>query len=204
MRRATVLMVAVVIAVALVVVVNALTPAPADAATRVITRTFSSNAPITIPDSGAATPYPSERTVAGFNRGRILDVNLSLRNFSHQFAEDVDVLLSRAGTSRTVMSDVGGLSGANNITLLLDDEAANSLPDSSQLVGGRFKPTNAVTVSDPFPQPTPTPNPQSALSGFNGLSPNGLWRLRVVDDTNGDSGQFAGGWTITITARVQI
>jgi hypothetical protein len=201
MRRATVLMVAVTISVALVVVANALTPAPADAATRVITRTFSSNGPITIPDVGAATPYPSERTVAGFNRGRVLDVNLSLRSFSHDFPPDVDVLLSRGNMGCTVMSDVGGFPDANNITLLLDDEAADRLPVADQLVSGRFKPTDAEGPDFFFP-PVPSRG-FPALSGFDGVNPNGTWQLRVVDDDAGVPGRFAGGWSITIKARVQ-
>jgi hypothetical protein len=66
-------------------------------------------------------------------------------------------------------------------------------------------PTNRLkNYTDTFPAPTPTPSAQSALSGFDGMNPNVVWKLRVVDDfspTNG--GIFAGGWSITIKARVQ-
>jgi large repetitive protein len=188
--------------VALVVVANALAPAPAEAAKRfkVVTKTFSKPQPITISEVGAATPYPSEKTVAGFKRGRILDVNLSLRSFSHNFPPDVDVLLSKGNIGCTVMSDVGGFPDANNITLLLDDEAANRLPVTGQLVGGRFKPTNAEGPDLFFP-PVPSRG-FPALSGFDGLNPNGTWQLRVVDDDAGIGGEFAGGWSITIKARV--
>ena len=206
MRR-TVLLVAAVIGLALVVVASVMSPKPADAATRVVTRTFSNPTQITIPSSstsGTAVPYPSERSVQGFNQGTILDVNLSLKNFSHTFPEDVDVLLSKKGRTRTVMSDVGGSADVTNITLNLDDEAPNGfLPDSGPLVGGRFRPTN-IGAGDIFPQPTPTPSSQSELSGYDGMNPNGPWRLRVVDDTGADVGRFAGGWSITIRARVQL
>src|SRR5436309_3488514 len=40
-----------------------------------------------------------------------------------------------------IMSDVGGINWATNVTLTLDDAAAPSLPDSGQLVTGSF-PTN--------------------------------------------------------------
>jgi len=61
-----------------------------------------------------------------------------------------------------------------------------------------------VGGGDFFPAPTPTPSAQSALSGFDGVNPNGTWKLRVVDDVSSfDGGQFAGGWSITIKARVQ-
>ena len=207
MRRANIVLLAVVIAVALVVLANAVTPTPADAATRVVTKTFSSNQPITIPSagsSGTATPYPSERNVQGFDQGIVRDVNLTLKNYSHTFPDDVDVLLSKKGKTRTVMSDVGGGLAANNFTIKLDDESPNGfLPDNSQLVAGSFRPTNAEG-GDFFPAPTPTPSAKSALSGFDGVNPNGTWKLRVVDDVPSvDGGQFAGGWSITIKARVQ-
>jgi len=210
MRRANIVLLAVVIAVALVVLANAVTPTPADAATRatkVVTKTFSSNQPITIPSagsSGTATPYPSERNVQGFDQGIVRDVNLTLKNYTHTWPDDVDVLLSKKGKTRTVMSDVGLATDANNITIKLDDESPNGLlPDNGPLVGGSFRPTNAEG-GDSFPAPTPTPSAQSALSGFDGINPNGAWKLRVVDDVSGaDGGQFAGGWSITIKARVQ-
>jgi hypothetical protein len=206
LMRPTVVLVALIIALALVVVASAISPKPADAATKVVTKTFSNAQQITIPDngvSGTAVPYPSERSVQGFNQGTVLDVNLSLKNFSHTFPDDVDVLLSKKGKTRTVMSDVGGGSAVNNITLNLDDESPNGfLPDNGPLVGGKFKPTNMEGL-DSFPAPTPSPSAQSALSGFDGINPNGVWKVRVVDDAGGDSGAFAGGWSITIKARVQ-
>jgi large repetitive protein len=205
LMRPTVVLVALIIALALVVVASALSPKPADAATKVVTKTFSNAQQITIPNnSGTAVPYPSERSVQGFNQGTVLDVNLSLKNFSHTFPDDVDVLLSKKGKTRTVMSDVGGGSAVNNITLNLDDESPNGfLPDNGPLVGGKFKPTNEEGL-DFFPDPTPTPSAQSALSGFDGINPNGVWKVRVVDDFSAaDGGAFAGGWSITIKARVQ-
>jgi hypothetical protein len=176
---------------------------PADAAGRfrVVTKTFSNPQPITNIFGGAATPYPSERTVRGFDRGRILDVNVSLKNYSHTFPDDVDVLLSRGDTGCTVMSDVGTFLDADNITLLLDDEAADSLPDGGQLVGGRFRPTNAEGP-DFFPPPAPSRG-FPALSGFDGSNPNGTWQLRVVNEDGSSSGQIAGGWSITIKAKVR-
>ena len=209
LMRRTVMLVAAAIALVLVVAI-AWVPKPADAShTRVVTRTFSNNQQITIPagaptdTAGAAAPYPSDLNVDGFDRGTILDVNLLLKNYSHTHPDDVDVLLGHRQRTRTVMSDVGGSADVTNITLNLDDEAPNGfLPDNGPLVGGRFRPTN-IGAGDIFPQPTPTPSSQSELSGYDGMNPNGPWRLRVVDDAGGDVGRFAGGWSITIRARVQ-
>lgn len=204
--------VAAVLAMAMAVALTALLATllatqPADAASRfkVIKKTFSSTQPITIPSggaAGAATPYPSEKNASGFKRGKILDANLTLKNFSHTFPDDVDVMISHRGVNRTVMSDVGGGTPVNNITLKLDDEAVSPLPDEAPLSGGTFKPTN-IGPADTFPAPAPTPSGLAELSGFDGKNPNGPWQLWVIDDVSSvDGGQFAGGWSITIKAKV--
>jgi hypothetical protein len=35
------------------------------------------------------------------------------------------------------------------------------------------------------------------------MRPNGFWKLYVFDDEEVSRGQFDGGWTIQITARVK-
>ena len=204
MRRLTLLLAMMFASLALVVGMAL----PAVAATKVVKKAFSYAQPITIPAGaptttfGAAAPYPSEKSVSGFNHGEILDMDLTLKNFSHTIPDDVDVMLSHKGVNRTVMSDVGSDINANNITLKLNDEAANPLPNESSLTGGEFRPTN-IGRTDSFPSPAPTPSGQVRLSGFDGADPNGVWKLWIVDDVGGATGQFAGGWSITIKARVQ-
>ena len=52
-----------------------------------------------------------------------------------------------------------------------------------------------------FPSPANTlPTDGSALSVFDGTDPNGTWNLFVVDDVARTRGQFAGGWSLEITA----
>lgn len=204
------------LAVALVMAVLVAASGPADAVTRTVKKTFSNQGQVLIPadavpgncnnvgPSGIAAPSPSQRT-ASFPRGsHIKDVNLVLKNYSHVFPADVDVLLAHKGVNRTVMSDVGGGSpGVSNITLKLDDEGATHLDDFDAPEGGSFKPTNVDGIaSDGFPAPAPTQDQRSALSGFNGLNPSGTWNLFVQDDSPDDCGVFAGGWSITIRAAV--
>lgn len=197
---------AVVLAVALLALL-ATPPAGAASRYRIVTKTFSSAQTIAIPAGapsntiGAAAPYPSERNVRGFKKGKIRDVNLTLKNYRHTWPHDVDVMLSHRGVNRTVMSDVGGNFDVNDITLKLDDEATNLMDEVSQLTAGRFKPTNNG-ADDAFPSPAPFPSGLAKLSGFDGKNPNGPWSLWVVDDGPGDAGRFAGGWSITIKARV--
>ena len=54
------------------------------ARTRIVNRTFTSAAPITVPpDSAVSVPYPSTIQVGGFHQGRILKARVSLLGFSH-------------------------------------------------------------------------------------------------------------------------
>ena len=188
----------------------------ADAATQAVTKSFNKTAPILIPagahvvdcgsgpTQGAAASYPSAKTIKAFPAGStIRDVNLVLRNFSHSFPDDVDVLLSKGQRNRTVMSDVGAGDDVNNITLTLDDEASTPLPDQQPpLASGTFKPFNSEGI-DEFPGIAAADvSTNSSLSGFDGRNPNGIWALRVVDDTDDDCGQIGGGWTLIIKASV--
>src|SRR4051794_27037132 len=72
---------------------------------RADTQSFSNSTFITIPDSGAATPYPSNVTVNGM-AGTITDVSVTLNNFTHSWSSDVDVLLvSPTGQKVVIFSD---------------------------------------------------------------------------------------------------
>jgi subtilisin-like proprotein convertase family protein len=167
------------------------------------TKSFTNAAAITIPDSGAATPYPSVINVAGMD-GTISNVTVTLRNLIHTWKSDVDaVLLSPAGQKVMVMSDVGSAyTASGSVTITLSDAAAASLPASTALSSGTYKPTNYTDSSpggDNFPAPAPAGPYASTLSTFNGQSPNGTWSLFVFDDGPGDLGSFGAGWSITIT-----
>ena len=208
------------LALALVVLAIGTSAKQAEAATRLVTKTFSTSGLILIPEGsvyapqpgactgttvGTAAPYPSEKSVGAFPSGsHIRDIDLTLKNYSNnQSPDDVDVMLAHSGKNRTVMSDVGGGQFVDNITLRLNDEATRVLPDTSTvtLVGGGWRPHNYVS-GDSFPSPAPTQDSRSALSGFDGQNPNNTWRLFVRDDFSFDCGKFGGGWSITIKAAV--
>ncbi len=186
---------------------------------KLVTRTFSSNGQIDIPDAGTdgpADPYPSIIEVDAFGKykkARIKDVNLTLRTFSHTFPDHVDVMVVHGNRQATVMSDVGGSTDAVNLTITLDDEAANGgLPGSVPLSSGVFHPGNRLggtETTDLFPAPAPpqiwfpTGYSNIALSTFDGAKPDGAWRLFVQDDTTANAGNVAGGWKLEITAKVK-
>jgi hypothetical protein len=179
---------------------------------KIVTRTFSSAGVIAIPGTGTVgvgSPYPSTIKVMGFKKGKILDVNLQLNNYSHISSVDIDILLTATqlpGRTATVLSDIGG-GNAANVNLVLDDQAATPLPQVGPLVSGTFQPTNADPFVnepiDPFPSPAPAINGNALLGAFEGGDPNGIWQLFVVDDAINDTGNLSGGWGLEITAKVK-
>jgi hypothetical protein len=161
----------------------------------VVTRTFASAVPITIPIHGAADPYPSTIQVTGLRTDTILDVNVTLSGLSHTGPDNLQVILVAPNglTAVGLMSDIGAFFNVSNVTLNFDDQAAAFLPFEVQIVSGSYKPT--------FPGVAPGPD-TATLRSFNGLNPNGTWRLYVADTENGDTGSLT-GWALTITARVR-
>ena len=151
--------------------------------------------------TGAATgapanPYPSSINVAGV-LGTVSKVTATITGFSHTFPSDVDILLVGPGGQKVLLlSDAGGSTDAVNANLTFDD--AGPLVGAT-IVSGTFRPTNVTATGDVFPAPAPAAPYGSALSAFNGLSPNGTWSLYVVDDAGLDAGSIAGGWSLTIT-----
>lgn len=156
--------------------------------------------PITIPSSGAGTPYPSSITVSGYDPA-ITDVNVQLAGLSHTWPDDIDILLvGPEGENLVIMSDAGGSADLVNVDLIFDDAAPGPLPDSTQIISGTYQPTD-YEPGDAFDPPAPTPSTATTLATFNGTNPNGDWHLYIMDDTGSDLGQLAGGWCLQITAE---
>jgi len=150
----------------------------------------------TIPLVGTASPYPINIIVGGLS-GPILDVNVGFTGLTHTAISDVGALLRGPGGQTVVLFDgVGGITGVNNVNLVLDDQALSSLPNGG-FSSGTFKPTNLVTVPpDVFPSPAPGGPYGSTLSVFNGTNPNGTWSLFINDFSFRllDAGSLAGGF----------
>lgn len=180
-----------------------------------VTQTFTSTGRIAVPNDsdmvrptfGKANPYPSTIDVSGFANGVVTDVNLTLTGVSHRALGDVDVLLSKADDRQAlVMSDVSFNGGsAEDVDLTLDDEAWTPLPDGQlAMTSGSFRPTNVDARRDTFDAPAPTPDGAVALSTFDGADPNGTWQLWVMDNADADVGEIGGGWSLEITADVDV
>jgi subtilisin-like proprotein convertase family protein len=162
------------------------------------TGTFTNGAAITIPLIGTATPYPSTITVSNL-AGALSKVTVKVSQLSHTYPHDIGMLLvGPAGQAVVIMADTGGSLAVNNVILTFDDASAQSLPASTQIVTGTYKPTNIGNV-DTFAAPAPGRPYGALLSAFNGTNPNGSWSLYVIDDGPGDEGTIAGGWSLNIT-----
>jgi len=154
----------------------------------------SNPASMTIPDSGAATPYPSIINVAG-RSGVVSKVAVTLVGLSHTWPGDLDILLVGPDGARVgLLGRVGGGASAVNATITFDDEATASV--GSTVTSGTFRPTG---VSSSLPSPAPAAPYSAALATFNGVSPNGNWALYVVDRAAQDAGSISGGWRLDIT-----
>lgn len=164
--------------------------------------------------STTATPYPSPIAVAGLT-GTITEVHVTLKGLTHEGPADLDVMLEAPdGKTMMLMSDVCAAdTNENPITSAIDltfaDSATAPIPADTACAAGGFKPFDdeddpefPFTGPDSFPAPAPAPATAVTLSTLNGSVPNGTWNLWVVDDTPGtvgaNSGQFAGGWTLSI------
>jgi subtilisin-like proprotein convertase family protein len=164
----------------------------------VATPTFSNSDSIAILDNAGASPYPSAINVTG-TTGNLSNVTVRLNDFNQTWGNDVDVLLvSPTGQKVLLMSDAG-TGTTTNATLTISDAAAASLPANGALASGTYKPTNYDTSTDVFPSPAPAAPYAATLAAFNGQPANGQWLLYVRDDGPGDLGNFAGGWSLTLT-----
>jgi hypothetical protein len=139
--------------------------------------------------------------------GAVTDVDINLIGITHgpSSTRDIDVLLiGPEGRSALILSDVGGDTATNNVTLVLDDQQPELLPSNSALTNGFFQPTNVGSPDTMNLGAGPiTPPSGASLGAFNGINPNGTWRLFVFDDeTNGTPAAGSGingGWAVTIT-----
>ena len=155
--------------------------------------------PITVPLVGAATPYPSIINVGGIT-GPIESVSMQVI-LSHDAPSDLDMLLvSPDNRALVIMSDVGGTSPAS-VLLSLSDSSSTSIPATFPITRPLpiYRPTNSG-AGDAFPSPAPKGPYITSFAGFAGGSPNGTWRLFVLDDNAGAGGSIT-RWQLTINGK---
>jgi len=161
-------------------------------------------------DSGQGSPYSSSILVSGLV-DPISDVNVTLNDVSHSFPADIYIVLQGPDdTSLVLWNDAGGSLGISAIHVTFYDQAADPIPvfpSPDPMAEGAYQVSNYGTIpgpadTDPAPNPISAPNLfVDSLADFNGLDPNGEWRLWTYDDAGGDLGRIAGGWSITIDTQ---
>ncbi|NMB99899.1 MAG: hypothetical protein GYA35_06435, partial [Thermoanaerobaculaceae bacterium] len=124
--------------------------------------------------SGAAVPVPDNDStgvdvpINVSDSGTITDVNVTI-NITHTWDADLDIYLVHPDGTVVELSTDNGSSGDNYTNTTFDDSA----------------PTPITSGSAPF---TGTYRPEGSLAALNGKDLNGVWNLRVKDDTSGDTG----------------
>ncbi|MGH9666710.1 MAG: Ig-like domain-containing protein, partial [Bryobacteraceae bacterium] len=151
---------------------------------------------ITIPNGDpvtgkAAIPYPSNLILGGSEAtlsGIIQKVTVSLNGFSYGDPQGLGFLLvaPNGTTAYEFFSATGGPNPTGSINLVLDDDAASAVPNTSTLTGGTYKPTsdaNQTGNADVYPSPAPATFDSAAPTGsttfqqeFGGLGLAGTWK----------------------------
>jgi subtilisin-like proprotein convertase family protein len=151
--------------------------------------------PVAIPALGAASAYPITFDLSSIPAGvKVWDIRLQV-TLSHTFPDDVNLVLQAPnGNAVLVMSNAGGGNDITSVNLQFQDDAGASLPDSTQIVTGTYKPSAFGTFVPPPNPPGTAPLPPygATLSTLNGQDARGIWKLWVYDDTSLDSGSIGG------------
>lgn len=166
-------------------------------ATPVAAQTFSNPAAIHIPDQGYTD---SVIHVSGLS-GQLASLSLTLDGVSHTFANDLvfGLVAENSAIGFIFWSGVGGGQPVSNLTLTFTDLASAflpaSLPNGQPVAAGSYLPSNYAGygiggISNAV-----------YFSDFNGIDPNGDWRLLAYDLGAGDVGGVTGGWSLTMTTK---
>ena len=146
-------------------------------------------------------PYPSDIVVSNV-LGTVEKVTVTINNYTDPVPNHERLLLQAPNsTSVLIVSRAGNSLPVNDVTYTIDDDASSMLPENGQIVSGTFQPSN-YGPNDNLPSPAPQTAPYpTALSAFNGINPNGTWRL-WIQDTEGGHDATIDNWELTILSCV--
>jgi hypothetical protein len=133
--------------------------------------------------SGPSTSFPSSIEVAGVP-GIVTDVTLT--SFGLTANQDLDmVLVGPNGAQVMLMSDACSSTSLHSTVLTFTDAGSIFIPQlsCSSLSKASVKPTNYEPESDNLASAGGPAGPYTnSLAAFDGISPNGNWRLFLLDD----------------------
>lgn len=183
-------------------------------------QTFSNTSAITIVDEAPASSYPSTINVSG-TTGSITNVSVKINGLTHAYISDVSIILQAPnGNSLLLQALCADGASASNLTYTISDAGATQFSSTAIWANnGTYKPTGYSwdVFTSPAP-PTPpgvgtysTPGPFGSFgtnatmaSTFNGISPNGQWKLFIQDFAAGDGGVISGGWSLNVTTNTAL
>ncbi|HKR04200.1 MAG TPA: proprotein convertase P-domain-containing protein, partial [Bacteroidia bacterium] len=146
--------------------------------------TIRNNASFAIPDNNS-TGGSSPIVLSGFSPATIVTGTIKSVNFSitHSYDGDLTIYLVSPGNSQILLVNRrGGNSNNFTNTTIVNSGGANG---------------NVSAGSAPF---TGTYNTENAFSGLNGANTNGIWKLKTVDNANGDVGTIT-DFTLTLVSN---
>ena len=180
-------------------------PGAASAASATYINTTEIRIPGTYTGPAPVGGYPSSVGVAGLP-GTISKVRVLLINVDWGGNRDqLDLALGGPGGQKVMLwSDACGISAtAEGLDYLLDDSAP-PVPDAGPCPSGTYAPSNYVgNAPEPDNLSTgggPTAPFSSALSAFNGGSPNGSWNLFAYSDIDDDFISI-GAWALILDTQ---
>jgi subtilisin-like proprotein convertase family protein len=142
------------------------------------------------------SPYPNTIDVSGLPP--VSDVNVRLDGFDSDRPDDAHFLVvGPQGQQAYLMGNAGGTVGDTEAFIRFDDEAAGLLPDSTRINNGTYRPT-LYGEPESFPAPSPLVTGAGFLSVFDGIDPDGQWRLFGIDDQNGELVRID-GWALELS-----
>ena len=155
--------------------------------------------------SGPANHYPSTINVANVP-GTVTKATVTLIGYGSSSPDDTDAVLAGPnGQSVMLMSDSCGLNPntLDDVNVTFDDAAPTFLSNPGPCPNGGdviFKPSNYEdpALDDQSAAGGPVPPYLNALSVFNGASPDGAWKLFVLDDDAFFVGFRISGWALTL------
>jgi len=112
----------------------------------------------------------------------IVDLNVSV-NITHTWVGDLLILLVAPDGTTIQLANHQGANGQNFTGTTFDDEAPRSISSGVAPFTGSYRPDGSLSVVD-------------------GKSPNGTWKLQVIDGYLGDSGALV-SWSLGFTTTAE-
>lgn len=140
-------------------------------------KTYVASAQYQIPDNSEAGVTSSLSVSYGSVSINKLSVEV---NIVHTSDSDLSFTLTSPLGTEIILSQNNGLSGDNYTGTVFDDNTSISISD--------------VNATAPF---NGTYLPEEPLSGFNLEAADGIWSLKIIDNSLGDVG-FLSSWSITV------